>query len=522
MPMRRRTLLAAVCLLAVAPAAQAQYVQRQVVTTNGAVTFIGNSLGLNKAGSPTDGPGTSGSIGAFVTTNTTLRKNASWPLGTTSDWKLNSSTAILNLPAGSTVIYAELIWGGSWAYGGENVSAFLNGAVNLTTPAGTSSVAPDPATAKTGGTAGIRRQQAPVIAACPAFTPAPPTSQDRESRRLHSHRAPRAGDQYSITALGLQIDVGAPRDLLSTERRPSIGVQQVLGNTLTYTVRLDNADGTGRCRQRRLPGAAAWRVRRSCPAALRSTAPRTASANPVTGVAIGTVAAGNARTVTFQLHVDAIPSLPAPAEIDVTPTWSYTFVSCAGQPAQPASFATNTAVTGLARIDATKSVTPSSSQPNQILSYSISLTNTGTAPSSGTLVNDAIPVGTIYMPGSTTLNGAAVADQTGTSPLVVGMLVSSLGASPGVAASGRRGRRRVSSTRGSLENHVRRQHRGHRSRRTEWSGAVVSARGDDGDHARRRICRSRRRVPRRRSRAPAFHTRSTSGMRGRRSRPPCR
>ena len=151
--MRRRTLLGAVCFLAVAPVAQAQYVQRQVVTTNGAVTFIGNSLGLNKAANPTDGPGTSGAVGAFITTNTALRKNASWPLGTTSDWKLNSSTAILNLPAGSTVIYAELIWGGSWAYGGENVSAFLNGAVNLTTPAGTSSVAPDPATVKTGGTA---------------------------------------------------------------------------------------------------------------------------------------------------------------------------------------------------------------------------------------------------------------------------------------------------------------------------------------------------------------------------------
>ena len=109
MPMRRRTLLGAVCLLAVAQAAQAQYVQRQVVTTNGAVTFIGNSLGLNKAASG-DQPGTNGSVGAFITTNTTLQKTG-WPAGTTSDWKLNSSTAVLNLPAGSTVIYAELIWG---------------------------------------------------------------------------------------------------------------------------------------------------------------------------------------------------------------------------------------------------------------------------------------------------------------------------------------------------------------------------------------------------------------------------
>ena len=37
---------------------QTGYVQRQVVTTNGAVTFVGNSLGLNKDGT-NDRPGTS-------------------------------------------------------------------------------------------------------------------------------------------------------------------------------------------------------------------------------------------------------------------------------------------------------------------------------------------------------------------------------------------------------------------------------------------------------------------------------
>ena len=50
------------------------YVQRQVVTTNGAVTFVGNSLGLNKDGT-NDRPGTSGSIGTFITTDTSRQDN---------------------------------------------------------------------------------------------------------------------------------------------------------------------------------------------------------------------------------------------------------------------------------------------------------------------------------------------------------------------------------------------------------------------------------------------------------------
>ena len=84
------------------------YLQRRVVTTNGAITFVGNALGLNKE-STTDSPGTAGSIGTFITTDTSLRDNPTWPFGTTGDWHLNSSSASLGMPAGSRVIHAELI-----------------------------------------------------------------------------------------------------------------------------------------------------------------------------------------------------------------------------------------------------------------------------------------------------------------------------------------------------------------------------------------------------------------------------
>lgn len=134
--------------------AHGQYVLRYSNITSGAVTFTGNTLGLDKNGG-TDSPGTAGSIGTFITTNTSLRDNASWPFGTTGDWHLDRSEAQLRLPTGATVLHAELVWGGTWAEkaGQENVAASLGDAVMLTTPLGSVvAVPPDPAIRRMLGT----------------------------------------------------------------------------------------------------------------------------------------------------------------------------------------------------------------------------------------------------------------------------------------------------------------------------------------------------------------------------------
>ena len=148
-------------------------------------------------------------------------------------------------------------------------------------------------------------------------------------------------------------------------------------------------------------------------------------ANPITGAAIGTVAQKKSREATFQLRVDSIPVAPAPARYQVTPTWTYTFVGCSGQTPQSGSLTSNTVTTEIARITAAKSASAPSIRPEEILTYTIATLNSGTAASHDTLVTDAIPTGTTYRPNTTTLNGVAVADQLGTSPLVVGMLVNS-------------------------------------------------------------------------------------------------
>ncbi|MGO4547813.1 hypothetical protein AB4Z29_23760 [Paenibacillus sp. 2TAB23] len=122
-------------------------VVRATFNATGAITFTGNALGLSR--SETAGvPGTSDSIGAFTTTNTAVRFGT-YPFGTTSNYLVNSAAAELVLPAGSTVLYAELIWGGSYINGSVNLSAAINNPVSFITPAATASVSPDAATSNT-------------------------------------------------------------------------------------------------------------------------------------------------------------------------------------------------------------------------------------------------------------------------------------------------------------------------------------------------------------------------------------
>ncbi len=123
-------------------------------TVPGNVIAVGNTLGLSKQIN-FNGPGTSDAIGTFITLDgLSMDTDAPagtlpWPLGTTSDWTENGSTATLTLPLESEVLYAELVWGGSYAYGNEDVTAMLDTPVTLTFGNDSLSVAPDPATATT-------------------------------------------------------------------------------------------------------------------------------------------------------------------------------------------------------------------------------------------------------------------------------------------------------------------------------------------------------------------------------------
>ncbi|WP_226546373.1 DUF11 domain-containing protein [Bacillus thuringiensis] len=114
-------------------------------TTNGALAITGNTLGLSKI-SNLNRAGTIGAIGAFATTNTALQVTT-FPAGTTLNYTQNSSTAILNIPAGSTILYAELVWGGNYLSRDQNITSVLGNPVSFTTPVSTYSITPSTVTA---------------------------------------------------------------------------------------------------------------------------------------------------------------------------------------------------------------------------------------------------------------------------------------------------------------------------------------------------------------------------------------
>src|SRR5262249_10842406 len=130
--------------------------------------------------------------------------------------------------------------------------------------------------------------------------------------------------------------------------------------------------------------------------------------------------------------VTSIPASPARARYDATASFTYQYVSCAGQATQNGSFTTNTVTTGIARIEATKNTTPATVVAGVPLRYNITIQNTGTAPATGVTLTDPIPVGTTYTPNSTAEDGVAVPDVGGTMPFALGRLVSSFGQAPGV------------------------------------------------------------------------------------------
>ncbi|MEO6688808.1 MAG: hypothetical protein ABIS07_12115, partial [Dokdonella sp.] len=139
----------ALLLLGLVEPSFAAYVNRYANTTRGGLTFTGNTLGLGR-GTAT-APGTQDSIGAFTTINTALQVGT-YPAGTTADWHLNSSSAVLVLPPGATVLHAELIWGSTYNTGGQDVTASIATPVSLTAPSQAPiSVTPAPAAAQLGG-----------------------------------------------------------------------------------------------------------------------------------------------------------------------------------------------------------------------------------------------------------------------------------------------------------------------------------------------------------------------------------
>lgn len=125
----------------------ATYIQRFETITTGGISYTGNTLGLSKQNNQNNA-GTQHSIGAFSTLNL-LSQVGTFPAGTTLTWQNNASSAVLDLPPGSTVLYAELVWSGSFGFGGQITGNEPNSSITFISPDAVShSIAPDPTTSQ--------------------------------------------------------------------------------------------------------------------------------------------------------------------------------------------------------------------------------------------------------------------------------------------------------------------------------------------------------------------------------------
>jgi large repetitive protein len=259
------------------------------------------------------------------------------------------------------------------------------------------------------------------------------SAQLANNQTIAAARGTTTGDQYLINALALQINVGAPIFPIST-KTANRAVAKV-GDIITYTVALDNRTGTA--------DATNVIFRDPLPAGL-SYVPNTFTidtvanaGNPVTGTNIGTVAAGTQRTAVFQARVDSIPSAPALAQYDNSASWDYEFIPCAGQPVSRGNLITNPASTKIARLLPSKSTAPVGAvSPNDVITYTVTLKNDGTADSSGTTLADPIPANTTYVAGSTRLNGTLISDIGGAMPFLSPNLLNSPSVASGILATG--------------------------------------------------------------------------------------
>jgi uncharacterized repeat protein (TIGR01451 family) len=241
-------------------------------------------------------------------------------------------------------------------------------------------------------------------------------------------------DQYTINALGIQIDVGAPKFPLTT--KTANRTITYVGDTVTYSIALDNTAGTANATNVIFtdvppPGMS------FIPGSMTLNGVAVPTGNPTIGTPVGTINAGTVSTVTFQVKVDAIPASPAVAQYLNKARWNYDFVSCANAAPEAGFIETNPNIIPVIRLEPTKAVTPTGPVGvGQTLTYTITVPNTGAGNTAGTTLTDLIPAGTSYVAGSTTMNGVAVPDVGANMPFVAGAMINSPTLAAGVIGAG--------------------------------------------------------------------------------------
>ncbi|MCC6622462.1 MAG: DUF11 domain-containing protein [Deltaproteobacteria bacterium] len=250
------------------------------------------------------------------------------------------------------------------------------------------------------------------------------------------------GDDYIIVAMGLALDFESP-DLASLHEVDRTATFE--GDVVTYTVTLVN-EGPGRADQ------TAFCFEGSANSTFLSlaldgqsqgaTAADLAPANcqaATGGHPIGAFDPGASKVLTLRYRVDSL-TVETP-EVRGTPSWRMEWrPNCEGADFEVDRQTGELAIVPGVVLQATLAVsptTPPNVESGDTLTYTRTITNVGGGDSPATTVARLpLPPSTTYVAGSTTLNGAAVADAAGAMPFVSPRAVQSPGAPEGVVRAG--------------------------------------------------------------------------------------
>jgi uncharacterized repeat protein (TIGR01451 family) len=111
--------------------------------------------------------------------------------------------------------------------------------------------------------------------------------------------------------------------------------------------------------------------------------------NHTPGAPVGTVAAGGRMTVTFRVRVGSAPSGTTPVQRINRATWTFDYVSCAGQPPQSGAGGSSAAITTVPVADLAVTTTINPATAGSVVSYQIVVSNAGPSAATGAVVTDS-------------------------------------------------------------------------------------------------------------------------------------
>ncbi|HDR6266003.1 TPA: DUF11 domain-containing protein, partial [Bacillus cereus] len=145
------------------------------------------------------------------------------------------------------------------------------------------------------------------------------------------------------------------------------------------------------------------------------------SADPSTGLQVGSIPSGGFTTIVFQISANGLPS---PNPIQNSAALQYSFIADSNLPAVVRNATSNIVTTQIntANIVATKLTSTNFADVGDVITYATILTNNGNIPASNVTFTDIIPAGTIFLPNTVMINGVPIANANPANGILIGTI----------------------------------------------------------------------------------------------------